>query len=91
MSVVEILLLLVFSHNFIAYAQADCLCGESHSSGLSVCDSTFEKRITGGEEAEVNEFPWAALLEIKAGGANNNRPLRCGGTLINDRSFHLSK
>jgi hypothetical protein len=59
----------------------DCLCGVSQGSGLQACEADIDKRIAGGEEAGVNEFPWAALLEIKAGGT----PLRCGGTLINDR------
>ena len=85
MPIVEIVLLLVFSHVFQAFCQADCLCGVSSSSGLGSCDSIFQVRIAGGEEAGINEFPWAALLEIKDGGANNYRPLRCGGTLINDR------
>ena len=89
MPIVEIILLLFFSHR--ACSEADCLCGVSHSSGLSSCDKIFEVRIAGGEEAEINEFPWAALLEIRIKGVNIDRPLRCGGTLINDRSFHLSK
>ena len=59
---------------------AGCLCGVSEGAGLSVCD-VLENRIAGGRVAEVNEFPWAALLEIKAGGT----PLRCGGSLVNDR------
>jgi len=60
-----------------------CVCGVSESSGLDFCDNEVEisNRISGGKVAEVNEFPWAALLEIKAGG----NPLRCGGTLVNDR------
>ena len=60
-----------------------CVCGVSESSGLDFCDNEVEisNRIAGGKVAEVNEFPWAALLEIKAGG----NPLRCGGTLVNDR------
>ena len=53
----------------------------SQGSGLQACDSGIAKRVTGGEEAGVSDFPWAALLEIKAGGT----PLRCGGTLVNDR------
>eukprot|EP00092_Neocalanus_flemingeri_P014247 GFUD01015367.1.p1 GENE.GFUD01015367.1~~GFUD01015367.1.p1 ORF type:complete len:383 (+),score=85.91 GFUD01015367.1:122-1270(+) len=81
MRVTLIILLLVFSDT--VYCQADCLCGVSQSSRLDRCQSNFEVRITGGEEAEINEFPWAALLEIKVRGSN--RPLRCGGTLVNDK------
>ena len=80
MLVVELIFLFLFSY-LRAFSVGDCFCGESQSSRLQVCDSNFETRIAGGEEADVNEFPWAALLEIKAGGT----PLRCGGTLINDR------
>ena len=54
-----------------------CLCGVSQSSE----PSHIETRIIGGQEADIHEFPWAALLVILTGGA----PLRCGGTLINDR------
>ena len=37
----------------------------------------------GGEEADVNEFPWAALLELRS--SETNRESRCGGSLISDR------
>ena len=83
MAAVELIFLLIFSH-LIIFSVGDCLCGVSQGSGLQACDSDIDKRISGGEEADVNEFPWAALLEIKAGGT----PLRCGGTLINDRLVH---
>jgi len=78
--VLELIFLLVFSHLRL-FVDGSCLCGVSQSSGLSVCDDNIQNRIAGGKEAEVNEFPWAVLLEIKAG----STPLRCGGTLINDR------
>merc|ERR1711936_684566 len=42
----------------------------------------FAVRISGGEEASVHEFPWAALLEIRKKGSPMQR---CGGTLINDK------
>ena len=51
----------------------ECLCGERKSK--------LNLKIAGGEEAEVSEFPWAALLVIRSGG----RSRRCGGSLINDR------
>ena len=37
----------------------------------------------GGEETEVNEFPWAALLLLRS--SETNRTSRCGGSLISDR------
>ena len=52
------------------------------SPGLNVCDSTLNLKDSGRGEAEINEFLWTALLEIKEGIAG---PLqRCGGTLISD-------
>ena len=39
-------------------------------------------KITGGEEAEKNEFPWAAFVKITK---QDGRVSRCGGTLISDR------
>ena len=79
------LVLLVFSYVYTAVSQSDCVCGVSSSSGVKSCDSKFEVRIIGGTEADINEFPWAVLLEIKDGSSNNQDPRRCGGTLINDR------
>ena len=37
----------------------------------------------GGEEAILNEFPWAALLHLRS--SKNNKTSRCGGSLISDR------
>jgi len=82
---VKIVSLVVLSCVFIANSQTACFCGESHSSGLDTCDSKFNVRIAGGEVAEINEFPWAALLEIKDQSTNKGHTFRCGGTLINDR------
>ena len=87
---VKIVSLVVLSCVFIANSQTACFCGESHSSGLDTCDSKFNVRIAGGEVAEINEFPWAALLEIRDGNVKNGKPFRCGGTLVNDRLL-LSK
>jgi len=53
----------------------NCKCGKMSSIGIGV-------RITGGKEAEENEFPWAVLLKISKNGRNT---MRCGGSLINDR------
>ena len=54
----------------------NCNCGVRKQSTISLL-------ISGGEEAEKNEFPWAALLRIRRKGQSVKR---CGGTLINDRS-----
>ena len=54
----------------------ECSCGVRR-------ESPFVTRVIGGEEALVNEFPWAALLIIRREG--RRRRTRCGGTLVNDR------
>jgi hypothetical protein len=51
MAIVKFIFLFVFSY-LKALSVVDCFCGESHSSGLQVCDSNFETRIAGGEEAD---------------------------------------
>ena len=45
--------------------------------------------IVGGDFAEKNEFPWAALLHLTSSEAGLS--YRCGGTLINDRSDKKQK
>lgn len=44
-------------------------------------------RIYGGEEAGLDDFPWAALLEYEKPGGHRGgrRKLSCGGALINQR------
>ena len=54
---------------------SDCVRGERRAT------SKLDLKIAGGQDAGVNEFPWAALLLITDGG----KPRRCGGSLINDR------
>ena len=58
----------------------DCRCGETQNK-----KKYFDLKVDRGEEAGINEFPWAALLKIR----NYSRPgvqyHRCGGTLVNDR------
>ena len=44
---------------------------------------TFQTVSVGGEEAVVNEFPWAALLHLRS--SETNQTSRCGGSLITDR------
>ncbi|XP_066595020.1 ovochymase-like [Prorops nasuta] len=46
------------------------------------CGQDLSKRILGGEIAEIDEFPWMALLEYQK---PNGRITACGGVLINSR------
>ena len=41
-----------------------------------------------GEFAEVNEFPWAALLNLSS--SENGETSRCGGSLISDRFLKVN-
>ena len=38
--------------------------------------------MVGGAKAEVNEFPWLALLEYRSIDAEAFKTFRCSGTLI---------
>ena len=58
----------------------ECECGVRKSGGVSPCSRSG--RVAGGDEADVGEFPWMALLVIRSTGKNTKR---CGGTLINSR------
>ena len=40
------------------------------------------KRIVGGNEAQLSEFPWLALLEYRSIDAEAFKTFRCSGTLI---------
>jgi len=70
-----LVLLFSFSVTFPLTFSSTCVCGERGAS------SKLDLKIAGGQEADVSEFPWAALLLITDGG----KPRRCGGSLINDR------
>ena len=43
----------------------------------------FQPAAAGGEEAEVSEFPWAALLHLRS--SETNQTSRCGGSLISNK------
>ncbi|KAL3286005.1 hypothetical protein HHI36_000519 [Cryptolaemus montrouzieri] len=49
----------------------------------SVCGVDFGKRIHGGKTAELDEFPWMALLNF--GRKNGRQNFLCGGSLISKR------
>jgi len=46
------------------------------------CGLVRSDRITGGEEAELNQYPWSALLKFND--TDGSRFL-CGGSLISDQ------
>eukprot|EP00092_Neocalanus_flemingeri_P031312 GFUD01034008.1.p1 GENE.GFUD01034008.1~~GFUD01034008.1.p1 ORF type:complete len:384 (+),score=80.88 GFUD01034008.1:143-1294(+) len=69
------LVVTVLSLTVSTFSSPECLCGERRTR------SQLNLKIAGGEEAEVNEFPWAALLVIRGSGPSK----RCGGSLINER------
>ena len=52
----------------------ECECGVRRSGGASQCSRSG--RVAGGDEANVGEFPWMALLVIRSTGKNTKR---CGG------------
>ena len=79
MMLVKMSVFLLSTARLKAATDRSCRCGERQ---LSQFGELFSTRVVGGMEAEVNEFPWAALLSIKA---RDTKPRRCGGSLINDR------
>lgn len=48
-----------------------------------VCGAGPADRIYGGNETEIDEFPWMALLEYTK--PQNKKGFHCGGVLINNR------
>ncbi|XP_045461314.1 CLIP domain-containing serine protease 2-like isoform X1 [Harmonia axyridis] len=60
-----------------------------HSSNPNLLPSTREcgvdlgKKIFGGHDVDLDEFPWLALLLYEL--PNGRQSFRCGGVLINDR------
>ncbi|CAB3223236.1 unnamed protein product [Arctia plantaginis] len=65
--------------NWIAYSSEDSLPAPRDQCG----NENFEHRIYSGEDTEIYEFPWMALLGYKT----NTSPVNylCGGSLINHR------
>ena len=60
--------MIIFRTVFIEGSVASCECGKAMRS----------KRITGGHETEINEYPWMAFVLTSHGSM-------CGGSLISDR------
>ncbi|CAG9821117.1 unnamed protein product [Phaedon cochleariae] len=48
-----------------------------------ICGFNVPDRIYGGKEADLNEFPWMALIQYQR--ENGRRGFYCGGVLINSR------
>jgi len=64
------------------FAQGDqqVVCGDSTQVGSCQCGVKKSRRIIGGSETEVNEYPWMVVFANKA--ADNQGG--CGATLISD-------
>ncbi|KAF2895319.1 hypothetical protein ILUMI_10857 [Ignelater luminosus] len=59
--------------------------GDLHSNllpSLNECGTLSSDRIVGGKEADLDEFPWMALVEYQK---TNGRGFYCGGVLISKR------
>ena len=52
---------------------------------LKQCGSQVNNRIFGGEIAELDEFPWMALLVYNSKTRGNNQEFGCGGVLISKK------
>lgn len=52
----------------------------------TVCGLEKEaKRVIGGTVADLDEFPWMVALEFKSKFTGEDKGVRCGGSLINNR------
>ena len=79
MMIIRNLLFLLFSLNrVIVLTERACTCGLSKVSNSEV----VTLKVIGGVEADLHEFPWAALLEITQ---KQGPKSRCGGSLISSR------
>ena len=59
--------------------EPDCFCGQKKT----IIRQNRRRRSIGGEYSDVNEFPWAALLNLNS--TETGTTGTCGGTLIKDR------
>ncbi|KAJ3647415.1 hypothetical protein Zmor_019294 [Zophobas morio] len=50
---------------------------------FDTCGIDTQSKIYGGENTELDEFPWLALLQYRK--ANEKKAFLCGGALINNR------
>ncbi len=55
-----------------------------HPSSFSNCgkSAAVDKKVTGGDDARLGDWPWMALLTITH--EEDARPSSCGGALISD-------
>ena len=77
---INIQMLLVLVGLFASNLAKDCQCGERNNERQEI-----DLKVIRAEEAEPNEFPWAALMRIRNTSQVGRGHARCGGTLINDR------
>ena len=60
---------------------------QTHPNRRALADScpphSIGKRIVGGEDAPIGEYPWLALLGYASGGTGTPQ-WKCGGALIGD-------
>eukprot|EP00092_Neocalanus_flemingeri_P035880 GFUD01039064.1.p1 GENE.GFUD01039064.1~~GFUD01039064.1.p1 ORF type:complete len:414 (+),score=72.51 GFUD01039064.1:74-1315(+) len=75
-----LLMMLLLTQHSTGQLAPDCQCGERQDRR-----KYFDLKVVKGEEAEINEFPWAALLSIRNMSQPGRQYARCGGTLVNDR------
>lgn len=79
------LFLILYSEFMILHVSSPktCFCGERN------LHDEIKTKVIDGEDAKVNEFPWAALVEIFYVKNNSNLSTSCGGSLISSK-FVLS-
>ena len=82
LSKLAVILLLSFSSQVLHVDSVGCECGRQLHNKSSIFIQT---RVVGGKQAELGEFPWAALIIIKHNKNGKFVTNRCGGNLINDR------
>eukprot|EP00092_Neocalanus_flemingeri_P035879 GFUD01039063.1.p1 GENE.GFUD01039063.1~~GFUD01039063.1.p1 ORF type:complete len:416 (+),score=71.18 GFUD01039063.1:74-1321(+) len=75
-----LLMMILLTKHSTGQIAPDCQCGERQDRR-----KYFDLKVVKGEEAEINEFPWAALLSIRNMSQPGRQYARCGGTLVNDR------
>ena len=62
--------------------EADLLCRTEPPCLFAECGVKKTVRVVGGQDTEINEYPWMALMRLKH---QADSGFFCGGTLINSR------